>query len=149
MTSLSSSYFCYGWRCCLLLEALLNLFKIHSRMQFATVLVPVLLVLASVLVDALHYDICQYKEAAITCAGDTVIHVMKANFGRTDRDICPDPLHAHNTHCHSHHSLAIVKRLCDGKHHCHVHVDNEDLGGNPCPGTYKYLHLEVHCDHHH
>lgn len=80
----------------------------------------------------------------ITCPNG-IIFIEKAIFGRTqDGSVCP---HSRiiDTYCTSTTSDAIVNTRCDGNSECSFNVTIMDLGGDPCPGSYKYLEVNFKC----
>lgn len=80
----------------------------------------------------------------ITCPTG-IIFIEKAIFGRTkDSSVCFHP-DINDTNCTSTKSEAIIKRKCDGESECIINVNNNELGGDPCPGTYKYLEVNFIC----
>lgn len=80
----------------------------------------------------------------ITCPTG-IIFIEKAIFGRTkDDSVCPHSLTT-DTNCVSTESQAIIKSKCDGKSECIINVNNDELGGDPCSGTYKYLEVNYIC----
>ncbi|KAH3693797.1 hypothetical protein DPMN_081235 [Dreissena polymorpha] len=48
------------------------------------------------------------------------------------------------TSCVSTTSTAKVQSLCNGQNLCRLTASNEILG-DPCPGTYKYLEVTYAC----
>lgn len=87
---------------------------------------------------------CEDKTMTITCPSG-IIFIEKAIFGRTqDSKVCPHRSIS-DTHCISTTSEAIVKTKCDGVPECEVNVERNELGGDPCPGTYKYLEVHYIC----
>lgn len=80
----------------------------------------------------------------ITCPNE-IIFIEDAMFGRTkNSSVCPHVQIKH-TNCTSTRSEAIIKTKCDGKSECSVKVENDELGGDPCPGTHKYLEVHYIC----
>lgn len=80
----------------------------------------------------------------ITCPAG-IIFIETAIYGRTeDGSVCPH-LAIRDTNCASTESQAIIKSKCDGKSKCRINVENDELGGDPCPGTYKYLEVNFKC----
>lgn len=80
----------------------------------------------------------------ITCPTG-IIFIEKAIYGRTeDVRVC---YHSQilTTGCVSATSEAIVKTKCNGKSECSIPVTPMELGGDPCPGTYKYLEVNFKC----
>ncbi|VDI50523.1 Hypothetical predicted protein [Mytilus galloprovincialis] len=87
--------------------------------------------------------ICEGRSSNITCSGGTKIHIMKAIYGRTEKDVCPSKA-IKTTSCLSGYSTCIVKAKCNGKSSCLLKASN-DVFGDPCKGTYKYLEVEHIC----
>lgn len=80
----------------------------------------------------------------ITCPNE-IIFIEGAMFGRTqDGGVCQSTL-IKDTDCTSTASKAIIKSKCDGKSECSIKVENNELGGDPCPGTHKYLEVHYIC----
>lgn len=87
----------------------------------------------------------------IVCEGEgstpiecsTSIHIISAVYGRTDEATCPSS-HIKTSQCLDDHALSMIRQLCENKKSCHVNANN-DLYGDPCPGTYKYLNITFHC----
>lgn len=80
----------------------------------------------------------------ITCPNG-IIFIEDAMFGRTqDKRVCPHD-QIKDTNCTSTESKAIIKRKCDGESTCSIKVDYNELGGDPCSGTYKYLEVNFIC----
>lgn len=80
----------------------------------------------------------------ITCPTGTIF-IEKAIFGRTkDDSVCPHS-QIEDTNCVSTTSQAIIQSKCNGKSECRINVNNDDLGGDPCPGTHKYLEVNFIC----
>lgn len=80
----------------------------------------------------------------LDCAAGN-ISIVEAIFGRTeDSNVCSSTK-IKTLECRSTTSEAIVKSECDGKPNCSIPVLNNVLGGDPCPGTYKYLNVTFTC----
>lgn len=80
----------------------------------------------------------------ITCP-NRFIFIEDAMYGRTqDGTECWHKL-IQDTDCTSTKSKAIIKRKCDGVLECSIKVGNYELGGDPCPGTHKYLEVHYIC----
>lgn len=90
--------------------------------------------------------VCRLGRMELRCPAG-VIRIDKALWGRTEgSDVCPDPQRSTQPPCSSTTSEAVVKGKCDGKARCSIAVNRNDLGGNPCPGTAKYLEVRFTCD---
>lgn len=80
----------------------------------------------------------------ITCQNG-IIFIEDAMFGRTqDGSVCRSDK-IKDTNCTSRESKAIIKRKCDEVLECSIKVENDELGGDPCPGTHKYLEVHYIC----
>lgn len=80
----------------------------------------------------------------ITCPAG-IIFIETAIYGRTQGiRVCPNSF-IQDTKCTSTESQAIIKSKCDGKSECRINVANYELGGDPCPGTHKYLEVHYIC----
>lgn len=93
------------------------------------------------------------KKTVIVCEGgklelrcpDGKISIHEAVFGRTEGgNVCPHP-QIKSTDCQSASSLTEVRSKCDGQKSCSITVSNGVFGGDPCPGTYKYLEVTFTC----
>jgi hypothetical protein len=85
----------------------------------------------------------------LLCNTDEVIRVIKngTNYGRSQpyNEICPYSGGASpDITCQSNKSFNVVKKLCNGKQHCEINPTN-DVFGDPCVGTYKYLKVNYMC----
>lgn len=87
---------------------------------------------------------CEGETMTITCRNG-IIFIEDAMFGRTqDGGVCQSTP-TQDTDCTSTESKAIIKSKCDGKSECSINVENVKLGGDPCPGTHKYLEVHYIC----
>ena len=85
------------------------------------------------------YHGLQRKE--IKCLSNEVIHVKKANYGRTATNICGT---SSTTTCYSTNSFDIVSNNCEGKQTCTIEASNS-IFGDPCGGIEKYLEVDYQC----
>ena len=76
-------------------------------------------------------------------ACNTSIHIISAVYGRTDEATCPSD-HINTLQCLDDKALSIIRQRCENKKSCHVNANN-DLYGDPCQGTYKYLNVTFQC----
>lgn len=88
-------------------------------------------------------NICENHSSTITCFGGKKIHILKAVYGRTNRHVCPSNA-IKTTRCRSGRSYNIVRRKCNGKSSCWLKASN-NVFGDPCVGTYKYLEVVHAC----
>ncbi|XP_064607497.1 adhesion G protein-coupled receptor L2-like isoform X2 [Liolophura sinensis] len=91
---------------------------------------------------------CEKTPLQIECDANKgeVIRIIRANYGRFSITICnPHGVtQGWNLQCMSLRSLKIVSDRCDGWTRCKI-VTNNDLFGDPCPDTYKYLQVQYRC----
>eukprot|EP01043_Picozoa_sp_COSAG02_P087819 COSAG02_NODE_25028_length_670_cov_18.115587_1_plen_223_part_11 len=87
---------------------------------------------------------CEGNRLTITCSGDDVINIIDATYGRRHGpEVCPHPATT-DQNCHAIESSSIVSATCQGVSTCSVSVAN-DVFGDPCGGTYKYLTVDYEC----
>ena len=105
---------------------------------------------------------CEGQSARLACAGagDAVIQVAAAVYGRLEKSTCP---HATNTRhdwaaaasemalrCHmsAHDRVRAIDEACNGKRSCSLTASNDffkQTGGDPCPNIFKYLEVTYTC----
>ncbi|XP_042563100.1 rhamnose-binding lectin-like, partial [Clupea harengus] len=76
-----------------------------------------------------------------------VIHIHKANYGRTDKTTCSSGRPANqlsNTNCYAPTTLPIIRDRCEGKTTCAVQASHL-IFSDPCGGIYKYLDISYSC----
>ena len=90
--------------------------------------------------------ICENRQLYMSCdhTPGTVLNIVHANYGRTSGDRCHHK-YMSNKYCYAANSTTIVRNLCEGKVSCRVSAYNSVFGGDPCPGTYKYLEIRFQC----
>eukprot|EP00112_Aurelia_sp_Birch-Aquarium-sp1_P012396 Seg2608.1 transcript_id=Seg2608.1/GoldUCD/mRNA.D3Y31 product="L-rhamnose-binding lectin CSL3" protein_id=Seg2608.1/GoldUCD/D3Y31 len=96
---------------------------------------------ASVLEKA---EICESGSKQIKCDDGLLLKIEHANFGRLNTKICSHTSMS-NTNCRAATSLTKVKGKCDGKVQCTLLASSSEFGGDPCPGTFKYLTVQYRC----
>lgn len=90
-----------------------------------------------------HLISCQYADLSIKCDAGFVVDVISANYGRSTKSICEaDQMLDFN--CSAKNSLDIVRGKCTNKQNCSISAVNE-VFGNPCINTVKYLDVEYQC----
>ncbi|EDO33864.1 predicted protein, partial [Nematostella vectensis] len=91
---------------------------------------------------------CQGSKARLRCkaGSSTVIEILNANYGRTQSGsaVCPHK-NATNTRCVGKQAFAKIPKKCNGKPRCNVIIDETFFTEDPCPGTFKYLHVIFRC----
>ncbi len=91
--------------------------------------------------------VCENSDLTITCPMDNKIKITHANYGRLipSTVFCPySDYHEDRTDCISRNSQSIVESWCNGRQTCTVSASN-DIFGDPCFNTYKYLQVEFDC----
>ncbi|XP_052450598.1 L-rhamnose-binding lectin CSL2-like [Carassius gibelio] len=89
---------------------------------------------------------CEGRSASLSCESGH-IHVLGANYGRTDGKTCSDgkpPGQLSNVKCSSKTTLKKMTVRCNGKKSCSVQAVNS-VFSDPCVGTYKYLQVSYEC----
>ncbi|XP_002730587.1 rhamnose-binding lectin-like [Saccoglossus kowalevskii] len=88
---------------------------------------------------------CYYDSPMELSCIDLSIHILSANYGRTDgASTCPHT-HVSDTDCHSPTSLSVVQNYCEGRSFCSVPLQGATFGPDPCYGIYKYLEVDYEC----
>ncbi|KAF4096509.1 hypothetical protein G5714_022478 [Onychostoma macrolepis] len=90
--------------------------------------------------------ICEGGSAYLSCDSG-YIHVLNANYGRTDRRTCSTgrpPAQLSNVHCFEETSLRTMTVRCNGRKSCSVSAVNS-VFSDPCPWTYKFLQVSYEC----
>ncbi|KAI2666960.1 L-rhamnose-binding lectin CSL2 [Labeo rohita] len=75
------------------------------------------------------------------------IHVLDANYGRTDPNKCSEGKTSNelsNVHCFQETSLRTMTVRCNGRKSCTLSAVNS-VFSDPCSWTYKYLNLSYEC----
>ncbi|XP_033635009.1 protein eva-1 homolog C-like [Asterias rubens] len=108
--------------------------------------------LRSKLVFACDKDFLSFK-----CPNNTVITIENANYGRQvpNKHMCPyrwstvgsyqvKQFHE-DTNCKAINSRQIIQNMCESRQLCKISVSSDLFGGDPCPGTNKYLDVTYKC----
>nr|XP_054602271.1 L-rhamnose-binding lectin SML-like [Nothobranchius furzeri] len=93
-----------------------------------------------------HVIICEHTTIELMCDLGMVISVDSAEYGRHDTTTCSEgrpPSELQDTSCSSYSD--IVAENCDGENSCSITASN-NVFGDPCVGTFKYLHVIYYCD---
>lgn len=88
---------------------------------------------------------CEGDKLAIRCPKGMKIDIRDVVYGRSNGDTCKGG-NIGTTDCASTTSIDKVKKKCNGHRKCKVNVSNKRLGGDPCPGTSKYLSVKYVCE---
>nr|XP_022344063.1 L-rhamnose-binding lectin CSL3-like [Crassostrea virginica] len=86
---------------------------------------------------------CEGGSLYIYCPAGSYLVVFSANYGRLSSDVCPGP-GSNNINCESPGSVDVVRNYCEGLTNCQLEASNA-MFGDPCPGTYKYLEVNIGC----
>ncbi|XP_069109028.1 L-rhamnose-binding lectin CSL3-like [Argopecten irradians] len=88
---------------------------------------------------------CENRTAYLRCRPGYTIEIVTVKYGRSDYDTCPcSSITIRTTHCSSRQSFDVVRSSCDGLRSCEVRASN-NVFGDPCRGTYKYLSIRYMC----
>ncbi len=90
---------------------------------------------------------CEGTQFAASCpSGQLVNQITYVLYGRSDTSTCVHSAMS-NTGCAASSStiLSIVQNACLNKASCAIDVNNANMGGDPCGGTYKYLKVTYTC----
>ncbi|XP_061625305.1 L-rhamnose-binding lectin SML-like [Phyllopteryx taeniolatus] len=90
---------------------------------------------------------CESSVAHLYCDLGHVIFVYGADYGRRDRTTCAyrrSPNEIDNVECLQ--PTDIVAKRCNGQTICMITASN-DVFGEPCAGTYKYLEVTYTCQY--
>lgn len=88
--------------------------------------------------------VCEDGKMELRCSVGK-LKINTAVYGRTEgRNVCPHE-NINKTDCKSTSSYEVVRNKCDGESSCSITVSNSVFGGDPCPGTYKYLDVTFTC----
>ncbi|XP_035693203.1 L-rhamnose-binding lectin ELEL-1-like [Branchiostoma floridae] len=92
--------------------------------------------------EQLNIVTCEHETMVLNCGGGEEIVVVAANYGRTSSCLCGGSIKTLS--CYAGNSLRIVRQDCNGKRACRVTASN-DVFGDPCKGTRKYLEVSYYC----
>ncbi|XP_065653861.1 fibrillin-1-like isoform X2 [Hydra vulgaris] len=89
--------------------------------------------------------ICHGKELKIDCKNQELIEIVRANYKRTVGSDCPG-FSDWRRECNRKrtNSIKVIRKMCLNKSSCIVKASNE-VFGNLCVGTHKYLEVEYYC----
>lgn len=93
-------------------------------------------------VDTIQVIVCEHNSTDLNCLTG-YIKILSANYGRKDKTTCPHKSIS-DTDCHANSSLEKVTNLCSNKTSCKINATN-DVFGDPCKNTFKYLNLTYEC----
>ncbi|CAG9796159.1 unnamed protein product, partial [Diatraea saccharalis] len=88
---------------------------------------------------------CEGKTLKIGCSEGSVIHLIRANYGRFSITICND--HGNidwSVNCMSTKSLRVLHSRCSMHQNCSI-LASTNVFSDPCPNTLKYLEAHYQC----
>ncbi|KAL4235754.1 G-protein coupled receptor 2 [Mactra antiquata] len=91
---------------------------------------------------------CENSYIHLSCKNDDErIRILRANYGRFSLVVCNEHgvNKGWNLQCSANSSIQIVTQQCEGKTKCTLRVNNE-VFGDPCPDTYKYIEVQYYCE---
>ncbi|XP_077866013.1 uncharacterized protein LOC144353309 [Saccoglossus kowalevskii] len=93
--------------------------------------------------------VCENQRMDIDCSHGT-IHVVFANYGRTNRETCTDLLTGdlQSVQCSAETRIYELNGVCNNMQTCSIIASNS-VFGNPCWGTFKYLQVKYYCAKNH
>ncbi|XP_031765534.2 latrophilin Cirl isoform X2 [Galleria mellonella] len=88
---------------------------------------------------------CEGKTLKIGCGEGSVIHLIRANYGRFSITICNDHGNTDwSVNCMSTRSLRVLHSRCSMYQNCSI-LASTNMFGDPCPNTLKYLEAHYQC----
>ncbi|XP_066297983.1 latrophilin-like protein 1 isoform X2 [Branchiostoma lanceolatum] len=89
---------------------------------------------------------CEGQVMKLSCSSLTrpFIYVEYASYGRTGMG-CGGISDNFSLNCSAQDALQIVRNRCNGLPECSMIAGNDNFGGDPCPGTLKYLEVRMKC----
>ncbi|XP_022834043.1 latrophilin Cirl isoform X3 [Spodoptera litura] len=88
---------------------------------------------------------CEGKTLKIGCREGSVIHLIRANYGRFSITICNDHGNTDwSVNCMSTKSLRVLHSRCSMHQNCSI-LASTNMFGDPCPNTLKYLEAHYQC----
>ena len=90
--------------------------------------------------------VCEGSSLSLSCPAGTVLHFVRANYGRFSMSVCPQtPSSTWSTRCLQPTTLRELTARCGGQASCDLKVDSLTFG-DPCHHTHKYLQLVYSCE---
>jgi len=89
---------------------------------------------------------CEGTTLHLSCPEGQLLQVVRANYGRFSLEVCNS---SGNTswsfNCIQHQTKAVLDRRCSNLPGCTFQVTSQLFGGDPCPGTGKYIEVHYQC----
>jgi len=89
---------------------------------------------------------CEGTTLHLSCPEGQLLQVVRANYGRFSLEVCNK---SGNTswsfNCIQHQTKAVLDRRCSNLPECTFQVTSQLFGGDPCPGTGKYIEVHYQC----
>ena len=91
----------------------------------------------------IEVNICENGAQTLSCPAGQKISIADGYYGRQSTYICQH-INMYDTNCWADNTRTKLQDECHGKQSCWVTASNSWFG-DPCPDTYKYLHLAYRC----
>ncbi len=88
---------------------------------------------------------CEGDYASISCDPGFNLVFVDAFYGRLNKETCPHESAILDLNCSQATILQTLQTGCGHSEKCYFNVNGFNLG-DPCPGTYKYLHTRFKCN---
>eukprot|EP00300_Choanocystis_sp_HF-7_P015934 c19233_g1_i2.p1 GENE.c19233_g1_i2~~c19233_g1_i2.p1 ORF type:complete len:585 (+),score=127.87 c19233_g1_i2:33-1787(+) len=112
-------------------------------MQLVVVVLALLVVGGVAIPKQIAVEVCEHETAHIDCA-DGIINILSAAYGRSNDVTCASEGFLGDVNCLATNSVGVVQASCEGQTSCSIDAENA-VFGDPCFGTFKYLHVEYVC----
>ena len=94
--------------------------------------------------SVITHQVCEHDNFHLECNPGQIISVLSALYGRQTSSICAHgSIETHS--CAATSSLDVIRQNCNGHRTCDIMASN-DVFGDPCRGTFKYLDIQYKCD---
>ena len=100
-----------------------------------------------------NFRICEGQTATFLCPSGQKLNAISSFYGspsnergyRRCRNFASPSVVRNCDKVENGANLNYVKSQCNGKGVCQITVNNGNMGGDPCPGTYKFLGVAIGC----
>ena len=88
--------------------------------------------------------VCEHSNLSLSCPWGEIIRIVDGFYGRElGSELCPHPI-IDTKNCREASSLSVIKKRCHNQQSCTLSASN-DVFGDPCVHTYKYLEVYYVC----
>ncbi|XP_020288544.1 latrophilin Cirl-like isoform X3 [Pseudomyrmex gracilis] len=89
---------------------------------------------------------CEGKMLEMQCQEGHLIRMVRANYGRFSVTVCNDEGETEwSVNCMAPKTMTVLTDECNRRNSCRVATTNDVFGGDPCPGTPKYIEAQYEC----